>query len=149
MKSLYVNVQFILCFCPILYILKNFFQTITQSFYLALSHINIRTRNKISAGVTFIRAGGQAQKFLNFFENISQCRKLSHRAENTLYHFVIHAFPILIHRLGFRLSAPYLNTCIAYLNTMSPLSAPYLNTCIAYLITLSRLSAPYLNTCIT
>ena len=35
-----------------------------------------------------------------------------------------------------------------YLNTLTRLSAPYLNTCIAYLNTLSRLSAPYLNTCI-
>ena len=47
-----------------------------------------------------------------------------------------------------RLSAPYLNTCIPYLNTLTRLSAPYLNTCISYLITLTRLSAPYLNTCI-
>ena len=30
-------------------------QTITQSFYIALSHINIRTRKKISAGVLIIR----------------------------------------------------------------------------------------------
>ena len=36
---------------------------------------------------------------------------------------LIHALPILIHWLGFRLSAPYLNTCIAYLNTWSRLSA--------------------------
>ena len=43
---------------------------------------------------------------------------------------------------------PYLNTCIAYLNTLNRLSAPYLNTCIAYLNTFTRLSAPYLNTCI-
>ena len=58
---------------------------------------------------------------------------------------LIHALPILIHGLGFRLSAPYLNTCIAYLNTSSWLSAPNLNTCIAFLNTLSRFSAPYLN----
>ena len=41
--------------------------------------------------------------------------------------------------------APYPNTCIAYLNTLSRLPAPYLNTCITYLNTLSRPSAP----CIT
>ena len=48
-------------------------------------------------------------------------------------------------------SAPYLNTCITYLITLSRLSAPYLNTC--YLNTLSRLhilihcrTVPYLNT---
>ena len=85
---------------------------------------------------------------------------------------LIHALTILIHWLGFRLSVPYLNTCIVYLNTLtrfpistfalpifihpSPivihwlgfwLSAPYLKTCIAYLKTLCRLSAPYLITC--
>ena len=36
---------------------------------------------------------------------------------------LIHASPILIHALGFRLSAPYPNTCIAYLNTLSRISA--------------------------
>ena len=134
---------------------KWVFQTITQSFYIGLSHINIRTRNKISAGVLFIRGrnnytrGRTSQNILNFSEKISQSRKLSHSAENTLFHILIYALPILIHRLGFRLSAPYLNTCIAYLNTLSRLSAPYLNTCIAYPNTLSRLSTPYLNTCIT
>ena len=34
---------------------------------------------------------------------------------------LIHALPILIHWVGFRLSAPYLNTCITYLNTLSRL----------------------------
>ena len=113
---------------------KQLFQTITQFFYIALSPINIRTRNKISAGVLIIRGrnnytrGRASQNFLNFFEKISvpkivaQCRK----------------HPI-----------PYLNTCITYLNTSTRLSAPYLNTCIAYRNTLSRLSAPYLKTCIT
>ena len=38
-------------------------------------------------------------------------------------HILIHASPILKHRVGFRLSAPYLKTCIAYLNTWSRLSA--------------------------
>ena len=55
---------------------NEFFQTITQSFYIALSHINIRTRNKKSAGVLIIRerqrtaagviiihAGGPAKNF--------------------------------------------------------------------------------------
>ena len=37
---------------------------------------------------------------------------------------LLHAFPSLIHWLGFRLSAPYLNTCIAYLNTLSQLHIP-------------------------
>ena len=41
------------------------FQTITQPFYIASSHISIRTRNKLSAGVKIIRAGGAAGK--NFF----------------------------------------------------------------------------------
>ena len=41
-KPLYVNVQFTLCFCPFLHILINFFQIITQSFYIALSLISIR-----------------------------------------------------------------------------------------------------------
>ena len=58
---------------------------------------------------------------------------------------LIHALHILIHWLGFRLSAPYLYSCIVYLNTLSRLSGPFLNTCIAYLNTLSRLSAPYTN----
>ena len=44
---------------------------------------------------------------------------------------LIHALPILIHWL----SAPYLNTCITYLKTLSRLSAP----CITYLYTMSRL----------
>ena len=54
------------------------FKRLTQSFYIALSHINIRTRNKRSAGVlvirgrkisagVIIRAGGASQKFLKFF----------------------------------------------------------------------------------
>ena len=110
------------------------FNTITQSFYIVLSHISIRTRNKISAGILFIRrrnnyTRGRAWVAQNFFfrknltvpKIVAQCQK----------------HPI-----------PYLNTCITYLNTSTRLSAPYLNTCIAYLNTLSRLSAPYLNTCI-
>ena len=68
----------------------------------------IRRRNN------YTRGRGQPK---NFFEKISQCRKLSHSAEKG---------PI-----------PYLNTCIAYLNTLSRLSA---------LADSSRLSAPYLNT---
>ena len=67
----------------------------------------------------------------------------------TLSSILIHALPILIHWLGFRLSAPYLYTCIAYLNKLSRLSRPYLNTWIAHLNTLSRLSAPYTNTLTT
>ena len=58
---------------------------------------------------------------------------------NTCIPILIYALPILIHWLGFRLSAPYPKTCIAYLNTLSRLSAPYLKTCTAYLNTLSRL----------
>ena len=79
------------------------FQTITQSFYIASSHINIPTRIKISAGVLIIRRGNNytrgrkgavgvrqwvAQKKL--FEKISQCRKLSHSAENESVHIFIH-----------------------------------------------------------
>ena len=79
----------------------------------------------------------------DFFSKKSHSTENS--AENTLFLILIHALPILIHGLGFRLSAPYLNTCITYLNTLSQLSAPYLNTCITYPNTLSRLSAP----CIT
>ena len=133
---MYVNVQFLSCFCPVLYILINILKTLTQSFYIALSHINIRTRNKISAGVPNIRARinyprgrGCRKKFLNFFEKIWQ--KLSHSAENTLFHILIHALhtsihwlhilihalTILIHWLGFRVSTPYLNTCYLWLGS--------------------------------
>ena len=56
-------------------------------------------------------------------EIVSQCRKLSHSAENALFHILIHVLTILIHWLGFRLSVPYLNTCITYLNTLIRLSA--------------------------
>ena len=102
-------------------------------------------RNKISAAVIIIRrrnnytrGGGCRKKFFDFFEKI--CRKLSHSAENTLFHILIHALhtlihwlhilihalTILIHWLGFRLhilihaisdSAP----CITYLNTWTRL----------------------------
>ena len=128
------------------------FQTITQSFYIVLSHINIRTRNKISAGVLIIRRrnnytrGRASQKIFEFFRNltvpkiVAQCRKHPIPYLNTCLTYL---------NTSTRLSAPYLNTCIAYLNTLSRLSAPYLNTSIAYLNTLSRLSVPYLNTCIT
>ena len=79
------------------------FKTLTQSFYIALSQNTIRTRNKISAGVLIIRGrnnytrGRWAPR--KCFRKI--CRKLSHSAEKD---------PI-----------PYLNTCIAYLNTLSQL----------------------------
>ena len=128
-----------------IFIHSNYFcQTITQSFYIALSHIVIRTRNILSEGVLIIRElqaegsrrrtagsrrnnytrGRACHEFLKL-SKISQCRKLCRK------------HPI-----------PYLNTCITYLNTLTRLSAPYLNTCIAYLNTLTRLSAPYLSTCI-
>ena len=114
------------------------FQTITQSFYIVLSHISIRTRNNISAGVLIIRGRNNHtrgrwahKKFSIFIEKnltlpkiVAQCRKMWQKHLNS-----------------------YLNTCITYLNTLTWLSAPYLNTCITYLNTLSRLSAPYLNTC--
>ena len=101
---------------------NQFFPTITKSFYIALSHINIRTRNEIAAVLLIIRAcGGHPRIFEIFSEKISQCQKLSHSAKNTLFHILIHALPILIHRLGFRLSAPYLNTCIAYVNILTRL----------------------------
>ena len=75
--------------------------------------------------------GRACQEFLKFFrKNLT--------AENTLSLYIEtnHALPNAI---------TYLNTCIAYLNTLSRLSAP--NTWIAYLNKLSRLSAP--NRCIT
>ena len=125
------------------------FKTLIQSFYIALSHISICPRNKISAGVKFIcrrnnyPRGRACKKKIssNFFflVVVSQYRKLSHSTENESFHILIHrdepmhcrmllsiskqASPILIHWLGFRLSAPYLNTCIAYLNTLIRLSA--------------------------
>ena len=68
---------------------NELFQTITHSFYIALSHISIRTRNKISTGVLIIcrrnnyTRGRASQKIFELFlEKISQCRKLSHSAEN-------------------------------------------------------------------
>ena len=67
---------------PFQYFLINFFQSITQSFHKTLSRINIRTRNKISAGVLIIRGrinytrGRASQKLLNFYS------KKSHSAEN-------------------------------------------------------------------
>ena len=50
------------------------FKTLTQSFYIALSHISIRTRNMKYTGVTISRAGGVQEK--NVFS------KKSHSAEN-------------------------------------------------------------------
>ena len=161
-----VNKQVIECFCLHLFSLTNFFENKITIFTLDQNSIREPRRKgavgvREAAGVLIIRRrnnytrGRASQNFLNFFKKISQCRKLSHSAENTLFHILIHALPILIHAspilihwLGFRFSAPHLNTCIAYLKTLSRLSAPYLNTCIAYLNILSRLSAPYLNTCI-
>ena len=86
--------------CAFVYFLINFLK-VTQSFYIALSQINIRTRNKISAGVLIIREprrkgavgvrqaaavlsirAGTLEKIQFFFEKISQCRKLSHSSEN-------------------------------------------------------------------
>ena len=66
--------QNLLRFCPFLYILIKIFQTITQSFYIALSQNSIRRviyypqAYHLSAGVLFIRrrkkirAGGAATK---------------------------------------------------------------------------------------
>ena len=66
-----------------------YFKTLTQCFYIASSHINIRTRNKITAGVLIIRRrnnytlGRPCKKKIE--KKISQCRtvpkivlKLSH-----------------------------------------------------------------------
>ena len=96
---------------------------------------------------------------INFiFEKVSQCRKwvipffytlgrtIAYAYTlpkaiaylNTYFPILIHALPILILWLSFRLLAPYLITCIAYLNTLSRLSAPYPNTCTASLNTLCR-----------
>ena len=87
--------------------------------------INYPRRNKLSTGVLIIRAGGVHPKV--FFEKVPQCLKLFHRKLSHKKH------PIT-----------YLNTCITYLNTLTP----YLFTCINHLNTLTRLSTPYLNTCI-
>ena len=67
---------------------KELFQTITQSFYIALSHINIRTRNKISAGVLIIRGrnkytGGPAKNFSQKSHSAEKC------AENESFHIFI------------------------------------------------------------
>ena len=116
------------------------FKTLTHSFYKASSHINIRTRNKIYAGVLIIRRGnnctrGRGQpKVFEFFS--SQCPKMCQKhpipyfntcitylITLTRLHILIHSIPILKHSVGFRLSAPYLKTCITYLNTLTRLSA--------------------------
>ena len=66
-----------------------FFQTITQSFYIALSHIIIRAPIKISAGILIIRRRNnytrrqwEPMNFKNFFRKnltvskiVAQCRK--------------------------------------------------------------------------
>ena len=115
-------------------------------------------------------AGGPARKIkwkkkfrksLRVPKIVAQCRKYPIPYLNTLNRTIPYAYtlpkaiaylntciPILIHWLGFRLSAPYLNTCITYLNTLSRLSDPYLNTLPPILIHWVgfRLSAPYLNT---
>ena len=77
-----------------------------------------------------IRAGAGGPKYFS-----KKSHSTKYCAENTLFLILIHALPILLHGLGFRLSAPYLNTRIFYLNTLSRLSAP----CITYPYTLSRL----------
>ena len=77
---------------------NQLFQTITQSFYIALGHISIRTRNKKSAGVLIIRRrnnyprgrAGLQEKNHFFSEKISQCGKLSLSAENESFHIFIH-----------------------------------------------------------
>ena len=71
---------------------------------MALSHINIRTRNKKSAGVLIIREpqahvsgrinytrGRPCKKNIEkIFEKNSQCQKLSHSAENESVQIFIH-----------------------------------------------------------
>ena len=105
-------------------------------------------RNKKSAGVLIIRAGGAARKksiqkifriSLTVPKIVAQRRKLIISHLYTMRRTIAYALPNAI---------AYLNTCIPYLNTLTRLSAPYLNACIAYLNKLRRLSAPYLNTCI-
>ena len=57
-----------LCIC----ILTNyFFLTFTQSFYIALSHISIRTRNKVSAGVLIIREPQADGSMRNIYKGAS------------------------------------------------------------------------------
>ena len=81
--------------------------------------------------------------FWNVFEKVSQCRKLCQKwVIPNLY--TLRRTPECYCLSQYIDSAPNLNTCITYLNTLSRLFAPYLNTCITYLNKLNRLSAPYL-----
>ena len=79
----------VLIVCPFLYFLNNFFKLLHNTTYIALSHINIRMHNKISAGVLIIRRrnnytlGRWAPKNLwNFLQKnlivpkiVAQCQK--------------------------------------------------------------------------
>ena len=60
---------------------------------MTLSHISIRTRKRLSAGVIIIRAGDGHPR--NFFEKKSH--NTENCAENTLFHILKHALTILIH----------------------------------------------------
>ena len=79
----FTNVEFDSSFdCLFIFMLFNqLFQTNTQSFNIALSHINIRTRNQISADVLIIRRRnkypreGPGENSKKFPEKISQCQK--------------------------------------------------------------------------
>ena len=75
---------------------NKLFQTITQSFYIASSHINIRTRNKLSAG------GGHPRIFEIFWKSHSteNCRtvpKMSHSISLYIETNKRMLLPILIH----------------------------------------------------
>ena len=60
-------------------------KTLIQSFYIALSQNSIRERQRKGARVIYYPRGapGKVQNF--FLEKVSQCQKLSHSAENTLF----------------------------------------------------------------
>ena len=122
-------------FWSILNFSNKLLQTITQSFYIALSHISIRTHDKISVGVLFIRgrnkykgasadgsAGGAHPKLFDTFFDFTVPKIVAHCRKRVI---------------------PYLYTLrrtIAYAYTL-PIAIAYFNTCITYPNTLTRLSA--------
>ena len=151
--------QFILCFCPFLYLLFIFFKLLHILFtWHQVNH----TRNILSAGVIIIRRSinyphGRIwpRIFEILFEKISvpkivaQYRKLSHSAETTLIQIFKHwaqLYPIFIHWT--ELYPIFIHWADLYPILIHCWSIPYLNTLsrtIPYLSTLTR-TIPYLNT---
>ena len=122
--------------CLSIFIHSNyFFHNITQSFYQALSHISISTRNKLSASVILIRRR-------NYYARVRGCRKkIVIRKSLTVPKIVAQCQKWAILTLyTLRRTKAYsykLPNAIAYLNTC----IPYFNTCTIFLNTLTRLSA--------